>query len=49
MIAKNLKKIQCPLCIELRCGRNSILRHLIAVHNCDMKELEELDNKYCLE
>lgn len=48
MIAKNLKKIQCPLCIELRCGRNSILRHLITVHNQNLEQLNQLDDKYCL-
>jgi hypothetical protein len=48
MITKNLKRIQCPLCIELRYGRNSILRHLITIHKQTLEQLTELDNKYVL-
>lgn len=48
MIAKNLERLQCPICPKVLCGRNSLLRHLITRHNCGMKELEDLENKYYL-
>jgi hypothetical protein len=48
MIAKNLEKLQCPICINVLCGRNSLMRHLITKHDCGMKELNYLENKYYL-
>lgn len=49
MIAKNLKKFQCPKCIKVLCGKNSMLRHLITVHRCTMEELDDLYYRYKLE
>jgi len=48
MRAEKLEKLQCPLCIKIRCGRNSLLRHLITVHKQTLKQLTELENKYYL-
>lgn len=46
MNTKNLKRLQCPLCIELRYGTNLLDRHLFTVHNQTVEQVCALYEKY---